>query len=534
MSTTLRRSCLLLLLGAAPLQAQADPSQNQLTGAGRSTDWLYATHDYSGQRYADLRQITPDNAGSLRLVCVYETQDSGGFQPYPLESGGILYATSHRMTVAIDAADCHELWRQPVTIPKEADTAVAVGFSGALAHRGAALKDGKLVRGTPDGRLIALDAMSGSLIWERQVADPRRGELLSMPPLAFENLVVLGPGVSEAGVRGWVAAFSLTDGSPLWKFNTVPDSGAPGGETWPNPGSRERGGGAVWTPLVLDPDEGTLFIGVGNPAPDLAAYMRPGENLFTNSLVALDVRTGALRWYYHTGIHDAHDWDLTHPGPLFTLGSGGQPVIAPAGKDGLLRIIDRQTHRQMSEVAVTTRHNGELPLTTDTLRVCPGLLGGVQWNGPAFNPGTGLLYVPAVDWCWSYAARDSTQYQLGDDFGGTLVPDSLDQSTGWLTAVDPATAAVRWRYHSNAPMLAAVTTTSGGVLFTGEVGGNFLVMDARTGTVLSRLPTGGLLAGGVITYAVGPKQYVAVTSGSLGGFWGRPRVAAKIFIYALP
>lgn len=534
MSTALRRLWVLLWFGSAPLQAQSHPTQVELSEAGRSTDWPYATHDYSGQRYASLEQITPENAGSLRLVCAYEMQDSAVFQPYPLVSKGILYATSHRVTVAIDAADCSERWRKPVVIPKAADSSVAVGFTGVLPHRGFALKDGRLVRGTADGRLLALDAMTGEPIWERQVADPKRGEMLSMPPLIFEDLVVLGPGVSEAGVRGWVGAFNLKDGSLAWKFFTIPDSGAPGSETWPNRTAAEQGGGAVWTPFVLDSDDGTLFIAAGNPAPDLAGYMRRGENLYTNSLVALDVRTGALRWYRHTGIHDEHDWDLTHPGPLFTLGATKRRVIAPAGKAGLVHVVDRSTHDQLSEAAVTTRLNVDLPVTTEPVRVCPGLLGGVEWNGPAFNPGTGLVYVPAVDWCGEYAAMDSTEYKAGDSFGGTIVFDSLDQSLGWLTAVDPVTSRVRWRYQSKAPMLAAVTTTAGGVLFTGELGGNLLVMDARSGTVLSRLPTGGQLAGGVITYSVAGKQYVAVTSGSLGSFWQRRRVPARVLVYALP
>jgi alcohol dehydrogenase (cytochrome c) len=531
--------CLLLLAftapAPAPASAQVGPTQADLTATGRSGDWPYASHDYSGRRFSDLSEITPENAGSIRLVCVYDVGDSSAFQPYPLVSQGTLYATSQRLTVAIDAANCRERWRQPVGVAKGLDSAVAVSLSALLPHRGAALKDGRLVRGTADGRLIALDAATGSAVWERQVADPARGELLSMPPLVYENLVLLGPGVGEAGVRGWVAAFSLADGSPVWRWNAVPDSGAPGSETWPNWEVAQRGGGAVWTPFVLDPDEGTVFVGTGNPVPDLAGYLRPGENLFTNSVVALDVRTGALRWYLHTGIHDVHDWDLTHPGPLFTLaGRAGRRVIAPTGKDGLLRIVDRQSHAQLTEVAVTTRLNPELPVTTDSVRACPGLLGGVEWNGPAFNPGTGLLYVPAVDWCGIYAAFDSSQLKPGDNFGGSFVFDSLNQSTGWLTALDPATGEVRWRYHSVAPMLAAVTTSAGGVLFTGEVGGNFLVMDARTGTVLSRLPTGGVLGGGVITYAVAGKQYVALTSGSLAGFWGRPSVPARILVFALP
>jgi alcohol dehydrogenase (cytochrome c) len=533
--TVLPKTVALILTAAAQVQAQIGPTQGELLRAPTSSDWLYATHDYSGQRFADLKQITPANARSLRAVCAYQVSDVGSFQTSPIVYRGVMYLTTRYSTVAIDAATCRERWRHPVGTESSETTGVGI-LRRLLPNRGVALKDGKVVRGTPDGRLLALDAASGALLWERQVADSAIGEMVTMPPLIFEDLVLAGPAVSEVGIRGWIGAFRLSDGEPVWKFNVIPEPGAPGSETWENPESRQHGGGGVWTPFSLDPDEGLLFVATGNPAPDIAGEVRPGANLFTNSLVVLDVRTGALRWYRQMVPHDVHDWDLTQAGPLFTGLVGGSPrrLIATAGKDGMLRVLDRRSHELLYEVAVTTRMNLDVPITKEGVRACPGLLGGVQWNGPAFNPQTGLLYVPAVDWCTTYSAADSVRFVPGEFYvGGTIQMDSVSRAAGWLTAVEAATGKVGWRYRSGAPMVAGVTTTSGGVVFTGESSGDFLVLNARNGEVLYRFYTGGPVGGGVITYTVSGRQLVAVMSGSLPIF-ERPPGSATVFIFGLP
>jgi PQQ-dependent dehydrogenase (methanol/ethanol family) len=537
MSRFLVRLILLSLFSAAEMWAQAGPTQAELTAAQSSRDWLYATHDYSGQRYADLKQITPSNARTLRVACVYQASDLGPFQPHPIVYRGVMYLTTRYATMAIDAATCRQRWSHALTSPTEQPTSFGDAIRALFANRGTALKDGKLVRGTPDGRLLALDAASGAVVWERTIADSAIAEVLTMPPLIFEDLVVIGPAVSEGGVRGWVGAFRLTNGKPVWKFYTVPAPGEPGSETWENPEAFKHGGGAVWTPFSFDPAEGLLFVAAGNPAPDLAPDARPGDNLYTNSMIALDIRTGALRWHRQFVPNDYHDWDLTHAGPLLTTSVGGtwKELIVAAGKDGLLRTVDRNSREVLTEVPVTTRSGVEAPITKEGVHACPGFLGGVEWNGPAYNPRTGLLYVPAVDWCATFKSVDSVEYKPGTGyFGGEPTLDSTTTGTGWLTAVDAATGKARWRYKSDSPMLAAVTTTSGGVLFTGETAGDFLVLDAKNGRVLHRLYTGGPLAGGVVTYEVRGKQYVAAASGSLAGFWKRPPGSATMFVFALP
>jgi alcohol dehydrogenase (cytochrome c) len=540
------RAILLLLAGsAAPLLAQSGaslpdphssgPTQQDLSAAAASSDWLYATHDYAGQRYVTLDQVTPKNAARLRPVCAYQASELGSFQTHPLVHAGVMYLTTRRATIAIDAATCREKWRQSLGKVGEAKSTLEF-FRTVLPNRGAALKEGLLVRGTPDGRLVAHDAVSGSVRWDRIVADSSIGEMFTMPPLIFEDLVLIGPAASEAGVRGWIGAFRLSDGEPVWKFYTVPDSGAPGSETWHVPSSIKHGGGAVWTPFSLDPDAGLLFVAAGNPAPDFAKDLRPGANLYTNSLVVLDARTGALQWYRQLVPSDFHDWDFTQAGPLFSTRIGGvaRQLIAAAGKDGILRVLDRETHEPLYELEVSTRANVDVPLSKEWLRVCPGYLGGVEWNGPAYHPRTDLLYVPSVDWCNYAKLRDSVTLEVGGEFfAGDAELDSLSRGAGWLTAVEAGSGKVRWRYRSESPLVAAVTTTSAGVLFTGDTDGDFLAMDARTGRVLYRFHTGGALGGGVLTYAVGGKQYVAATSGSLPIF-KRTTGSATLFVFALP
>jgi len=349
-------------------------------------------------------------------------------------------------------------------------------------NRGIGLKDGRVVRGTPDGYLLALNADTGTLLWARQVATPAAGETFTMAPLVFEDLVLIGPAGSENNLQGWVGAFRLADGSPVWRFNTVPKAGEPGYETWKNPKGIPMGGGAVWTAFALDIENGDLHVAVTNPSPDLPVHLRQGTNLYTNSIIVLDVRTGKLRWHRQLVPNDSHDWDVTHATPMFTATVDGKMrrLVATAGKDGMLRALDRDTHGVVYETAVTTRENAETPVITTPLRACPGVLGGSQWNGPAYNPGTNLLYVPAVDWCATFSAFEQVRFIPGKLYmGGRTDLDPPAKAQGWVTAVDASTGAVKWKYRSTRPMVAAVTTTAGNLLLTGELTGDFVVFELR-------------------------------------------------------
>jgi hypothetical protein len=260
--------------------------------------------------------------------------------------------------------------------------------------------------------------------------------------------------------------------------------------------------------------------------------LRPGANLYTDSLVALDAKTGKLLWYRQFIPHDVHDADLSQVSPLFetTIDGKKHEVISVSGKDGLLRLLDRNSHDQFYEVPITTRENVDAVPTVEGVHRCPGLLGGMEWNGPAYDPGSNSLFVPAVDWCgiFSKAPKDPPIMQGMHYYGGSVASDPREKSKGWLTAFDASTGKGRWKYASPTPLVAGVTATAGGVLFTGDLNNDFLALDAKTGDVLYRFNTGGSIGGGVISYALGGKQYAAATSGTVSAFFGGSGLPAVI------
>jgi len=513
--------------GAVP--ASTGPDQATLNAAVGSTDWPIYTHDYAGTRHSPLDQVNATNAGGLVPACVFQVGEPDNFQTGPLVHRGTMYITTWRSTIALDAATCRPKWRHRWE---------ARGDTLWERNRGVALKDGRLVRGTPDGYLIALNAETGALLWARRVAKAEDGETFTMAPLVYDDLVLIGPAGSENNVQGWVGAFRLADGSPVWRFNTVPKPGEPGSETWQNPAGIPMGGGAVWTSFSLDTTTGDLHVPVTNPAPDLPVHLRKGDNLYTNAIVCLDVRTGKRRWHRSLVPNDSHDWDLTHASPLIdaTIDGKTRRLVVTVGKDGILRTLDRSTQEVLYATPVTTIENADTPITTTPTRACPGVLGGVEWSDPAYNPATNLVYVPAVDWCTTFTAFEEARYIPGKNYmGGTVDLDPLEKSQGWITAIDASTGAVRWKYRSPRPMVASVTTTAGNLLMTGELTGDFLVFDARTGKELYRFNTGGPMGGGIVTYAVAGKQHIAATSGSPSNFWvdqfrGNPTVV----VFKLP
>jgi alcohol dehydrogenase (cytochrome c) len=521
---------------AAPSEAAAaskpvpsgGPTQDELTRAAASTrDWLYASKDYTGQRFVKLSQINAKNAHDVRPICIIRSDHATPTQTNPLVYKGVMYVTVDSSIAAIDATTCRQRWVYKWD---------AKGRVLSPANRGVGIKDGVLVRGTADGYLIALTMDKGQLLWSRQIASAESSQYLSMPPLMFEDLVIYGPAGADWGAKNWIGAFKLATGEPVWRFNLIPDDGEPGADSWKDPKARAHGGGSLWTPLALDADRGILYVPVGNPAPDFYGAAREGDNLYTNSAVALDVRSGKLLWYRQFISNDVHDADLSQVSPIFstTIGGKTRKVMTVSGKDGLLHLLDRDTHETLYELPITTRKNIDASPTVDGVHRCPGLLGGMEWNGPAYDPLSKTLYVAAVDWCGTFKrSADAPEFTpFAHYYGGNVVPDPREQARGWLTAVDSTTGKVRWKKEWPTPLVAAVTATSGGVLFTGDLDNNFLVLDASNGNTLYKFNTGGTVGGGVVTYEIDGKQYVATTSGVVSGFFGGSGTSA-IIVFAL-
>jgi len=501
-----------LLFSTSSLRA-APQSLGSNSDAG---DWVYVDHDLAGTRYSRLKQITTRNVSQLVKACSYSFPDKEPSQTAPIVSGGRIYLTTAHYTAAIDGYDCHVIWLNTWTLHMDGPLTT---------HRGAALADGKIIRGTDDGFLLALDAKTGHTLWVKQIADPREGYFISMPPLVHGNLIYIGPAGSETAARGWVGAFRIRDGKQVWRFNIVPGDGEPGAATWgPDPAARAHGGGNLWTPMSFDEKRNLLYVPGGNPAPDIYDEDRPGVDLYTDSLIALDATTGHLVWYRQFVPHDVHDYDVTHVAPVFrtTIKGSTRNVIASTGKDGVLRLLDRDSHDIIYSVPFTSRVNIETPVTTTTpVRVCPGTLGGEEWNGSAYYAKQNLLVVPATDWCAEFN-RDTTapdpekEHTHGWYFGGEVKFDPWSAARGRLTAFDASTGRERWRYDAAKPLVAGVTATAGDLVFTGELTGDLVALDARSGKVLLRRELGGPAAGGVVTYTARGLQNVAVVSGFVG------------------
>jgi alcohol dehydrogenase (cytochrome c) len=502
-----------LVLSVGMSQAHAAPEGS--AGDSNGGDWLYADHDLAGTRYSSLSQITTKNVSQLVRACAYSFPDKEPSQTSPIVSGGRMYLTTAHYTVAVDGADCHLIWSSTWT-PR--------GHEPANTHRGAALADGKIIRGTDDGFLLALDAKGGRTLWTKQIADPKEGYFISMPPLIHGDLVYIGPAGAETAAQGWVGAFRIRDGEQVWRFNIVPNDGEPGADTWgPDPAARKHGGGNLWTPMSFDAQKNLLYVPGGNAAPDLYDDDRPGDNLYTNSLIALDAATGHLVWYRQFVPHDVHDYDVSHVAPVFrtTVGGSMRDVIASTGKDGLLRLLDRDSKELIYSVPFTNRLNVEVPITRTPVRVCPGTLGGEEWNGSAYYSKGNLLIVPATDWCAEFS-KDATapdpekEHTHAFYFGGQTKFDPWSAARGRLTAFDASTGHEKWRYDAAKPMIGGVTATKGDLIFTGELTGNLLVLDANSGSVLARRELGGPAGGGVVTYNAHGRQHVAVVSGIVG------------------
>jgi alcohol dehydrogenase (cytochrome c) len=472
------------LLAAAPIVHAA------------GNEWPSFNGDLASDRFSSLSEITPKNAADLREVCEASLGDEGSFQPGPLMIGDTLFVTTVHTVVALSATDCRVRWRYVY------DTQEDEVLPG---NRGVAYLDQRLFRGTADGRLVAIDSATGKELWRVKAADTKLYEFFTAAPIAWNGLVYLGPGGADYGIRGRMAAFDAATGKEVWRFNTIPMRGEPGYETWHIPETAEHGGGGTWSSYTLDAATGEVFIPVANPAPDLTPNSRPGDNLYTDSLVVLDAKTGGLKWYYQFTRNDAFDYDLA-AAPILYTDAAGKHRVAVGSKDGYVYILDRDSHELIAKTAVTTIKTPPSPPTAAGVYACPGTTGGVEWNGPAYDPNLNIVYVGSVDWC-TYFSTNLPGYPTSWKTGKS--------KTGWVYALDASTGGLAWRYHADSPVLSGVTPTAGGVLFSGDSAGELLILNAKNGKLIKKSNLGGSMGGGVITYSAGGRQYVATTAGNV-------------------
>jgi alcohol dehydrogenase (cytochrome c) len=535
------RTFILVVVAAFVPVCAAAPKPEALPGT--FTDWPSYNRTLTSERFAPLATITPDNVARLQVACTYDLGIDTSFQTGPIVVGRVMYVTSEKETVAFDAATCKERWR---TKEEAADSFLKV-------NRGAAFLDGRLFRGMQDGRVVAYDASTGAKIWETRIADPKIGESVPAAPIAWNGMVFIGQaGGDNYGVKGRMYALDAASGKVVWEAQLVPSEAERAGptksttkvaaSTWGNKPKIPLAGGATWTSYTLDPDAGLLYVPGGNPAPDFVKELRPGDNLFTNSVVVLDALTGAYRRHFSLVPEDFHDWDVS-AAPTLVRTRGGRALMAAAPKDGMLYGHDLATGKRLYETAITRRENTKAPLTGEGTHFCPGTQGGSEWNGPAYSPDTNLIYSGTVDWCSTVRIAHPDKVAsvaYGQPWSGSADEKNLfgsvdpkEQWGGWIHAVDADSGKIRWKFRTPAPVLAAVTPTAGGVVFAADMNGTAYAFDAASGKVLWQAQVDGATGGGVITYAVDGIQRVAFVAGMNSPIWPVEKKSAKVVIYAL-
>jgi PQQ-dependent dehydrogenase (methanol/ethanol family) len=483
---------------------------------------------YAANRFSTLNQINKENIRSLTVVGRYQLTETTSFQAGPIVVGDTMYFTTVTNTYAIDARTGALRWASfyPAT---------RLGIGTPV--RGLAFANGRVYRGTTDAHVIALDAETGKIVWDVKPFETDKGEYFTAAPIIWKDRLYIGNSGSDIGVIGHVMALDVNDGHVVWSFANVPSSG-PAAATGPSDPDKLRAGGGIYSSFALDTETGILYSPTGNPGPDFYGDYRPGDNLYTCSVLMLDAATGALRGYHQFVPHDVHDWDIAASPMLFTSKSG-RKMVGVGGKNGYLYGLDRNLSSVLYQVPVCTISNADAAITPEGTHFLPGTQGGVNWNGPAYSPLVNTLFVPARDaGCLLKLGGPETlqDHKFGEPFVGSANvygDDDIDQ-VGWITAVDADSGEVRWKYRSNRPLVAALTPTAGGLLLTGDLEGNLLVLDVVNGNVLLKKNLTDPIGGGVITYSSGGKQYIAVAVGMNNALLKSKSGPASIAIFSLP
>jgi alcohol dehydrogenase (cytochrome c) len=520
---------LLLVCSVLFVEARAQVTfERLLTTSNEPQNWLTYSGDYAGHRFSALDQVNKANVHSLTAKWVYQTAATGKFETTPLVVDGILYATGQDdRAFALDARTGRPIWLFQHPLPS--DIRPCCG----RVNRGLAILGDKVFLGTLDAHVIALDAKTGNVVWDVVAVDYKEGYSFTLSPLAVKNEVILGVSGGEYGIRGFIDAYDAETGQRKWRFYTVPGPGEPGHDTWEGD-SWKIGGAPAWNTGVYDPGMNQLFWPTGNPSPSNRGEGRAGDNLYSNSLLALDADTGKLNWYFQFTKHDEHDWDATQV-PIM-IDSGDKHLIAQANRNGFFYVLDRATGKLISANAYSRTTwtdskdaegrpvaNDQSSPTPEGRTVCPGALGATNWMSPSFDSRTDLFYVTAREQCDIFSTAPQP-YDVGHAYYGSAYfpSDKAEPYWGALRAIDPANGEVKWEFRHLSPTWSGVLSTAGGLLFTGDAEGNFIALDASSGKPLWHFQMGGAVYASPMAFAIDGKQYVAIAAGSSLYAFGLP------------
>lgn len=531
----------LLLTGAATVRAQADwPTYG-------GTAW--------NQRWSPLTQINTRNVKSLVPRMVFQTGTRpGSFEVTPIVVGDTMYisAAYDAAFIAYNLDTRQEMWRYEYKL-------APVAYCCGPDNRGVAVTQGKVLFGTLDGHVIALDAHTGKQVWDTQIADPDSSYSITPAPLVVGNMVIIGVSGGEYGIRGHVDALDAATGKPVWRWYSIPAPGedpvAPNGwwGTWEKtaqgtdlhrdiaqekadsakyPDAWKHGGGGVWMTPAYDKELNLLYVTVGNPSPDLHGQVRPGDNLYTDCVVAIDATTGKTRWYFQAIPHDVWDLDQTSPPAVVML--GGRKVIVQAGKTAWAYVLDARTGKLIRRTQNFTPQENMFALPTpEGTHMLPGANGGTEWSPISVNPTLDYAYVAGLNQPMIYSTQETPPYPGGKLWLGSafkLAPGA--KQNGTFTALNLRTGRIAWQNRIDQPMMGGSLATAGGLVFTGEGNGNFDAFDAKTGKLLWQFSAGAGCNAAPMTFQLHGRQMIGMACG--GNFQLGYPLGEAVFVFGLP
>jgi alcohol dehydrogenase (cytochrome c) len=515
------RGILLAALAIAAVNGQV--SYERLGSSQESANWLTYSGGYRSWRYSELKGISTQNAGKLKLEWVYQMPTTLMVETSPIVADGVMYVSEPPSNVvALDAKTGRQYWRYHRELP------TPINVCCGQVNRGVAILGNRVFVGTVDAHLVALDAKSGAVLWDVAVADHKTGHAITGAPLVVKDMVICGIAGGEYGIRGFLDAYDAATGKRRWRFWTIPEPGKPGGE-WKGD-SWKTGGGPTWVTGSFDAEQNLLIWGTGNPSPDWNADSRPGANLYSDSAIALDVDTGKLKWYFQFIPHDTHDWDAVQVPVLVDDEWRGQKrkLIYWAHRGGFFYVLDRQTGEFLmgQPFAKQTWAKGlddaghpvllpSIEPSPEGTYLWPGVQGATNWYSPSYNPETKLFYLSY----WenrSVYRKGEQEYTAGNRYIGSVplidLPDDL--GNGGIRALNPKTGAKVWEYKLQTKPWAGVLSTAGGLVFGGSDEGYFFALDAATGKEMWRQNLGGIIRANPVTYLVDGKQMVTIAAGN--------------------
>ena len=527
-------------------------TQAMLDGAAAETkNWIHSNGSYEQTRFYKGDQINAGNVAKLKPAFVFQTAVLESMETAPIVVDGVMFlTTSFNHVYAIDAATGEEFWHYKQKLGPI--VTVCCGNN----NRGVAIEGGRLFMGTIDAKLVALDAKTGKVLWETQIADPEKGYSETMAPAVVDGKVLIGTNGGEYGVRGFVKAFDAKDGKLLWTFYTIPEKGHEG--VWAKNDATGRDmhrdiaaekaafakdssfyqtlGGGVWMTPAVDRKTGTVFFVAGNPSPDLYGAIRPGDNLYTDSIVAIDLNSGAYRWHFQYIAHDVWDLDAVSP-PILTQAKDASgktvDVVIHGGKTGHVYVHERNTGKliRFSDAMIPQENMWVLP-TKAGARMLPGANGGVEWSPMAVDPRSRMAYAANLHQPMTYHVEESA-YPGGKLWlGGAFKTIPSEEQWGNLVAVNLDTGKVAWQHKTPQPLIGGVLATAGNLVFNGEANGWFKAFDSKSGKELWKYNCGAGVNAPAVSYMVGGKQYVAVAAG------GNNQIDSKrgnsVFVFAMP